>query len=120
MARSNRRTVPNDDASNNTTKPAITIEARENELVNLAMDAAEKRIREGTASSAEIVHFLKLGSRKNLLELDILDKQKELIVAKTDQIKDAKETDKLCREAIEAMKRYSGRGTSDEDIYPSN
>ena len=41
-------------------KPATTPEGRENEMVSLAIDLAEKQIREGTASSQVITHFLKL------------------------------------------------------------
>ena len=45
-------------------RPALTPEARENQLVSLAVDLAEKQLREGTASSQVITHYLKLGSTK--------------------------------------------------------
>lgn len=37
-------------------RPALTPEARENQLISLASDLAEKQLREGTASSQVITH----------------------------------------------------------------
>lgn len=96
--------------------PATTVEGRENQLIALAMDLAEKRMRAGTASAQEVTHFLKLGSINNRVERDILEKQKELITAKTESIRAAKRVDELYAEAITAMRAYSGdRGDEDED-----
>lgn len=36
---------------------AYTAEERENELTNLAYDLVEQRLRDGTATAAETVHF---------------------------------------------------------------
>lgn len=95
-------------------RPATTPEARENQLVSLAVDLAEKQLQEGTASSQVITHYLKLGSTKERIEKEILEKQKELISAKTENLKSAKKIEELYAEAISAMKRYSGHGDSDE------
>ena len=45
-------------------RPALTPEARENQMISLAVDLAEKQLMEGTASSQVITHYLKLGSTK--------------------------------------------------------
>ena len=90
------------------TRPATTPEARENQLINLAVGLAEKQLRDGTASSQVITHFLKLGSTKEKVERDILEKQKELITAKTESIKAAKKADAAYLEVIDALKIYSG------------
>lgn len=95
-------------------KPALTPEARENQLVALAVDLAEKQLREGTASSQVITHYLKLGSTKERIEKEILEKQKDLISAKTEQIKSQKVIEQLYTDAIRAMRAYSGQG--DEPI----
>ena len=96
--------------------PAITPEGRENELISLAVDLAEQQLREGTASSQVISHFLKLGSEKGRIEKEILEKQKELIVAKTKAISDSERLDVLYSEAIKAMRSYSGmRSYEDEE-----
>lgn len=95
--------------------PATTPEGRENQLISLAMDLVEKRLLAGTASSQETTHFLKLGSTKERLEKDILEKQKDLITAKTESIQSAKRVEELYVNALNAMRRYSGDRRGDED-----
>lgn len=95
-------------------RPALTPEARENQMVALAVDLAEKQLREGTASSQVITHYLKLGSTKERIEKEILEKQKELITAKTEALQSAKRIEELYTDAISAMKRYSGNGGDEE------
>lgn len=95
-------------------RPALTPEARENQLISLATDLVEKRLREGTASSQETTHFLKLASTKARLEKEILEKQAELITAKTETLKSAKRVEELYTEAMKAFRNYSGQGDPDE------
>lgn len=90
--------------------PATTPEARERQLVSLAVDLAEKQLLEGTASSQVLTHYLKLGTIRERKELEILEHQKTLIQAKTDALKDAQDIKKVYQEALAAMKRYSGNG----------
>lgn len=89
-------------------RPAITPEARENQLIALATDLAEQQLRDGTASSQVITHYLKLGSSRERLEKEIMEKQKELISAKTSNIESMANSESLYREAIAAMKKYNG------------
>ena len=96
-------------------RPALTPEAREGQMISLAVDLAEKQLRDGTASSQVITHYLKLGSTKERIEQEILEKQKELITAKTEALQSAKRVEELYANAIAAMKRYSGGGGSDEE-----
>ena len=96
-------------------RPALTPEARENQLVSLAVDLAEKQLREGTASSQVITHYLKLGSTKERIEKEILEKQKELISAKTEALQSAKRIEELYDDAIKAMRNYGGHGEVDEN-----
>lgn len=91
-------------------RPALTPEAREAQMIALATDLAEQQLREGTASSQVITHYLKLGSSKEKIEKDILEKQKELITAKTESIKSAERVEELYKNALEAMKKYGGIG----------
>ena len=51
-----------------------------------------------------------MGSSKERIEKEILEKQKELIEAKTEALKAQKHLEELYTNAIEAMKRYSGNG----------
>lgn len=96
-------------------RPALSPEARENQLISLAVDLAEKQLREGTASSQVITHYLKLGSTKEKIEKEILEKQKELIEAKTRSYQSAEEIKELYSNALNAMKRYSGNGGANDD-----
>jgi len=95
--------------------PATTPEGRENQLISLAMDLVEKRLMEGTASSQETTHFLKLGSTKERKELALLEQELELKKAKTESIQSAKRVEELYVNALNAMRRYSGDRRSDED-----
>lgn len=96
-------------------RPALSPENRENQLIAKAVDLVEERIDNGTASSQEIVHFLRLGTAKAKLEKEILEKQKELISAKTEALQSAKRIEELYSDAIKAMKKYSGHGDSEDD-----
>ena len=96
-------------------RPALTPKARQNQLIALATDLVEKRLIEGTASSQETTHFLKLATQEAKLKVKILEKQEELISAKTESIKSSQRTEELYRDAIIAMRKYSGGGT-DEDF----
>ncbi|MCC8085632.1 MAG: hypothetical protein LIP15_15575 [Clostridium sp.] len=96
-------------------RPALTPEARENQMISLAIDLAEKQLIEGTASSQVITHYLKLGSTKERIEKEILEKQKDLIEAKTESLQSARRIEELYANALKAMRDYSGQGESDED-----
>lgn len=89
-------------------RPGLTPESRENQLISLAIDLAEKQLREGTASSQVISHFLKLGSTVNMLEKETLKKNLDLITAKTEAIKSGKAIEELYNNALAAMRKYSG------------
>lgn len=95
-------------------RPALSPEARENQLVSLAVDLAEKQLRDGTASSQVITHYLKLGSTKERIEKEILEKQKELIEAKTQSLQSAQRIEELYKNALDAMRNYSGQGGPDD------
>lgn len=98
-------------------RPALSPEARENQLISLAVDLAEQQLREGTASSQVITHYLKLGSTKEKIEKEILEKQKELIEAKTQNLQSARRVEELYANALEAMRNYSGTPADDDDEF---
>lgn len=95
-------------------RPALTPEARENQLISLAVDLAEQQLRDGTASSQVITHYLKLGTTRERLEKELLEREVELKKAKTESIQSAERIEKLYSEAITAMRNYGGRGDPDE------
>ena len=95
--------------------PARTPEARERQLAGLAMDLAEKQLREGKASSQVITHFLQIASTKEEVKQDILREKRELIKAQTDSLKAAKRVEELYMNALDAMKTYTGNRRKEED-----
>lgn len=101
----------------NLMRPAMTPEARENQLIALAVDLAEKQLREGTASSQVIAHFLKLGSTKEKLEKEKLKKENDLMDAKTQNLKSADRAEEMYNEALKAFRGYSGQEETDENLY---
>jgi len=95
-------------------RPALTPEARENQMISLAVDLAEKQLLEGTASSQVITHYLKLGTMKERLEMEKLEKENELLRAKTEAIQSAQRMEELYEKAINAMRDYGGMGDEDD------
>lgn len=92
--------------------PAITPQAREDQLIAMAYDEVERRISEGIATGPELVHFLRMGSTKGRLEKELLERENELKKAKTEALNTQKEIEKLYTEAIHAVGSY--RSGSDE------
>lgn len=100
--------------------PAQTVEAREQQLSCLAYNLVEQRLREGTASSAETVHFLKLGSSKERIELEKAREEIKLLKAKTEELQTAKRMEELYSDAIRKFAIYSGEEVPEEETDEYN
>lgn len=96
-------------------RPGTTVEDRENQMISLAMDCAEERIRSGKASDSLLVHYLKLGTTRSRLEREKLENENELLRAKTDSIEASRESSQKYEEAIRAFRSYSIDAQYDED-----
>lgn len=96
-------------------RPATTSEGRENQLISLAMDLVEKKLRAGTASAQEVVHFLKLATTREALEQERLKRENLLLSAKVDSIASSKRIEELYETALNAMREYAGRHSFDDD-----
>lgn len=107
------------DAKSTKTRPALTAEAKEGQLIQLATDLAEEQLRNGTASSQVITHYLKLGTTQARLELEKAKLENEMIKAKTEALQSQKATEELYAEALKAMQSYSGQGgdSSDDELF---
>lgn len=95
-------------------RPVITPEIREARLMSLAQDCAERQLLDGTASSAIVVHYLKLATVKSQLELENLRQDNLLKSAKTDSLKNQESDNKLFAEVLSALKGYRGEGVESE------
>lgn len=96
-------------------RAAITAEEREAQVINLAIDLAEKQLADGTATSQIMVHYLRLGTVKSQLEIEKLKHETELLQAKTAQIKSVEKLTELYEDAISAMRSYQGESPGDEE-----
>lgn len=98
-----------------TRRPALTPEARENQLISLAYDLVEQRLLDGTASSQETTHFLKLASSKAMLEKEKLTEENKLLRARTEAIQEERKSAEFYSQVLDALKLYSGQGTQAEE-----
>jgi hypothetical protein len=96
-------------------RPATTPEGRESQLISLAYDLVEKRIRQGTATSQETTHFLKLGSSRERLEQERLEHENELTAVKIAALASQQATEELYRDALNAMRTYAGHDPVEYD-----
>lgn len=94
-------------------RAAATPEERDKQMIALAYNLVEQRLLDGTATSQETVHFLKLGSKRERIEEEILERQKELISAKTEAYQSSKRVEELYANALSAMRLYSGNNEED-------
>ena len=110
----------NNNKINKSSRPALSPEARENQLISLANDVAERQMKEGTASAQVITHFLRLGSTRERLEQEKIKKDEELIDAKRESLSSVKTTELLYENAITAMREYSGNKSGDDGDAPES
>lgn len=110
------RKPPPEETQKTKRRPATTLDARENQMISLSVDLAEKQLREGTASAQVITHFLRLGTSRERLEQEKLRKENELLQGRAEQIASAKKVEELYGQALNAMRSYAGQDTmQDED-----
>ena len=100
--------------------PATTPEARERQMTNYADKLVERQLRDGTASAQVIVHYLKLSTTRERLENEKLRRDIMLKDAQIDALATAKNVEALYKEAIDAMRNYSGGGNATEVVSGKN
>lgn len=96
------------DQAQSTSRPATTPQGRENQLVSLAYDLVEQRIRDGTASATETTALLKLGSSRERLEQQRIRHENELLIVKKESMEAQKKSDSLFKEAMDYFAAYTG------------
>lgn len=96
--------------------PATTPEARENQMISLAVDVAERQLLDGSASAQVVTHFLKLATGREALEREKLRKENVLLEARAQAIESSKHVEELYSQALSAMKSYQG-ASEDPDDY---
>jgi stalled ribosome rescue protein Dom34 len=114
MAR--RGVSESEDASKARRRPATTPEEREDQLISAAFDLAQRQIDQGTASAQVITHFLKAGARRERLEQERIARENHLLEVRAERMASERNIEELYKEAIDAMKRYSGQDSDDQDV----
>jgi len=89
-------------------KPRLTAAGYEQALQMKAYEHAMQLYEEGKATPAITLHFLKSGSRKELLQLQKLEVEAELAAAKANEIREKKEVSASVNEVMDALRTYSG------------
>jgi len=107
--------VGSSSSSSSKSRPMLSPEARENRCIALATDLAEQQLRDGSASSQVITHYLKLGTSKYQLELEKQRYENEMIQAKTENLKGLKNQEELLEKALKAFRGYSGQEVEEDD-----
>lgn len=115
MATPRKASVPSQTRSHPRRRPATTPEARENQMIALAVDLAERQLEEGSASSQVITHYLKLSSTRERLEQEKLIRENHLLKAKAEAMESSARTEELYKTALDAMRTYAGQPT--EEAY---
>lgn len=84
-------------------------------MIALAQRLAKKRLQEGTASSQEVVFYLKLGSQQAKLERERLEEENKLLRAKTEALERSAKSETDYGEVLKALRRYRGDSSDSSD-----
>ena len=117
MARAQRAKKVASEYEQPSVTPAMTPEDQEDQLISLAVDLAVQRLRDGTASNQLVSEIIKLGTVKERLSREKLQRENEMLKAKTEAIEASKNNGEMYMKAIRAMKLYSGFGDEEDDDY---
>jgi hypothetical protein len=104
--------------SKRSTPPPITVEQEERECISLAVELAKKQLREGTATSQVITHYLDMASPLTKEKARRVELENKLIEAKISKLKAEEDYQRIAADALAAFKEYSGQDDYDEEeIY---
>lgn len=117
MARTRQVKNYDEDFSQPSITPAMTPEDQEDQLISLAVDLAVKRLREGTASNQLVSEIIKLGTTKERLAKEKLQRENEMLRAKTEAIEASRRNGEMYAEALRAMREYAGVQAIEDDDY---
>lgn len=95
--------------------PAISVDDRYDQLVSLAVDLAEERLRDKSASNQLIAEIIRYGSVKEKLQREKLSREAEVLRVKAEALESARRTEELYENAIRAIGIYDGSASEDDD-----
>lgn len=109
-----RERIPSSETSQGRRKAATTPQSRESKLVSLAEKLAERQLRDGTASSQVITHYLKMGSTREAAEQERIRGEVELQKAKIEAMASTQRLEEMYMKAMDAFRGYQGRPVIEE------
>lgn len=101
---------------------ATTPEGREQQLVALAVDVAEEMMRNGNAPAQIVTHYLKIGSTREKIELELKREEIEVAKMRRETMAAAARIESVYAEALSAMREYQGAPTDNhqDEYYDEN
>ena len=97
--------------------PSLTVEGRFDQLVNLAVDLAEERLRDKSASNQLISEIIRYGSQKEKLTREKIQMETQMLAAKADALRAQETSAQLLQDAMRAMTEYSPSRDEFEEDY---
>lgn len=88
--------------------PALTVDGRFDQLIGLAVDLAEERLRDKSASNQLIAELIRYGSQKERLTREKIQMETEMLQAKADALRAQETSIRLYEDAMRAMRSYAG------------
>lgn len=107
--------ISRNDGQKRTRRRASSPEAREQQMISLAIDLAEQQLMDGTASAQVITHYLKLGSSKEKKDLEKAEAEIALMKARIESLQREERVEELFKSALDSFKIYSGQTVTAED-----
>lgn len=99
-------------------RPGLSRETDENQCIALSIDIAKQKLLDGTAPTSMVMHFLKLGTTRELLEREMMEQQKELMEAKKQALESQAKVEQMYADAMRAMQKYSPYSVEDDNASP--
>lgn len=89
-------------------RPATLPENREKQLISLAFDEIENRLREGSVSNTLLAQLFRMGTRRERVEQEQIEATSELKRAQVKRVESAEKFEQLYKEAMDMFRIYSG------------
>lgn len=97
---------------------AKTSEQREAEMINLAMELSEQKLRDGTAPAPLVMMFAKAGLKRQQLEDSKLESEVHMLRAKVADMERAGQSNEKLDRVFRALRTYQGMPVDpDEEQY---
>lgn len=88
--------------------PPRTPEEQENIMIGLAMQQAERMLREGNAPVGVVTHFLHLATERERAQVEKVKAEAEMAIAKADYVRMQQKHEQDYQNVVDAFRGYGG------------